>query len=221
MFNFIKKLFGKAEKQLPKEFTQQEHEAYYELKYKGLENVLGTMHNMVGHAIIPFSVGGAVDMYYFPNHIKGTGFATMELLEPDGSGPLPNRLGTYELVAFTKHVININEDEETPFNLIERKICGIFTNIGLFSTQAVLNPNETCEVPNGENEENACLIFDLYKPNNVDFKIGDKKHHLLLCIQVFRTEMDYSRANGSEKLLDKLKQAGHYPYSDLDRKPVV
>jgi hypothetical protein len=221
MFNFLKKLFGKAEKQQPKEFTQQEHEVYHELKTKGLENVLGTMHNMVGHAIIPFSIGGAVDMYYFPNHIKGTGFATMELLEPDGSGPLPNRIGTYELVAFTKHDTNINEDAQTPFNLIERKICGIFTKIGFFSTQAVLNPNETCEVPNGENEENSCLVFDLYKPDNKDFFIGEKKHHLLLCIQVFRTEMEYSRANGSEKLFEKLKQAGHYPYSDLDRKPVA
>jgi Suppressor of fused protein (SUFU) len=221
MFNFLKNLFGKAEKQQPKEFTQQEHEDYYELKTKGLENVLGTMHNMVGHAIIPFSIGGAVDMYYFPNHIKGTGFATMELLEPDGTGPLPNRIGTYELVAFTKHDINMNEDTQTPFNVIERKMCGIFTKIGIFSTQAVLNPNETCEVPNGENEENSCLVFDLYKPDNKDFKIGDKKHHLLLCIQVFRTEMEYSRANGSEKLLEKLKQAGHYPYSDLDRKPLA
>ena len=100
--SFFKKLFGKSDKPTPREFTEQEHELDYEQKSKGLENVLGKMHDLVGHAIIPFAVGGAVDMYYFPNHIKGTGFATMELLEPDGTGPLPNRLGTYELVAFTK-----------------------------------------------------------------------------------------------------------------------
>lgn len=50
------------------------------------------MHGIVGHAIIPFSIGGAVDMYYFTDHIKGTGFATMELLNPDGNGPKPNKL---------------------------------------------------------------------------------------------------------------------------------
>jgi hypothetical protein len=29
----------------------------------------------------------------------------MELLDPDGNGPKPNKLGTYELVAFTKEPI--------------------------------------------------------------------------------------------------------------------
>lgn len=219
--NFFKKLFGKPDKPEPKEFTEQEYELDYEQKTQGLEDILGKMHNLVGHAIIPFSVGGAVDMYYFPNHIKGTGFATMELLEPDGTGPLPNRLGTYELIAFTRHDYNDSEDSQTPFNLIERKICGIFTAIGFFSRQAVLNPNETCEIPNEEGEENTCLIFDLYQPDNKEFNIGGRKHHLLLCLHVFRSEMEFSRANGSEVLFKKLKDAGHYPYSDLDRQPVA
>jgi hypothetical protein len=221
MLKFIKKLLGKTDKPSGQKFTEQEYETDYELKSQGLENVLGKMHDLVGHAIIPFAVGGAVDMYYFPNHIKGTGFATMELLEPDGTGPLPNRLGTYELVAFTKHDYNNSEDVQTPFNLIERKVCGFFTTVGFFSRQAILNPNETCEVPNGEGKENTCLVFDLYEPGNKEFKIGNRKHHLLLCIEVFRSEMEFSRANGSKKLFDKLKQAGHYPYSDLDRQPVA
>jgi hypothetical protein len=216
--NILKKLFGKKGKQQPvKEFTEQEFETDYELKLQGLENVLGKMHNLVGHAIIPFEIGGAVDMYYFPNHIKGTGFATMELLAPDGSGTLPNRLGTYELVAFTQYDYDTSNDKDTqtPFELIERKIWGIFTAIGFYSRKAVLNPNETCEIPN--EEENTCIVFDNYK----EFKIGDRTHHLLLCIQLFRSEMEYAMKNGSEKLFDKLKQAGYYPYSDLDREPVV
>jgi hypothetical protein len=219
--NFFKKLFGKSGKTEPKEFTEQEYELDYERKTQGLEKVLGKIHDLVGHAIIPFSVGGTVDMYYFPNHIKGTGFATMELLEPDGSGPLANSLGTYELVAFTKHNYNNGEEDQTPFNLIERKICEIFTTIGFFSKEAVLNPNETCEVPNGEGEENTCLIFDLYEPQNKEFKIGDRKHHLLLCLQIFRSEMNFAIENGSEELFKKLKSAGYYPYSDLDREPVI
>lgn len=179
------------------------------------------MHNLVGHAIIPFAIGGAVDMYYFPNHIKGTGFATMELLDPDGNGPLKNRIGTYELVAFTKHDYNTNEETQTPFNLIERKACGFLTSIGMFSSQAVLNPKETIEVPNGDNEENTCLIFDLYEPGGKKFKIGNREHHLLLCMQVFRSEMDFARQNGSDKLFELFKEKGIYPYSDLDREPII
>ena len=208
---FLNRLFGKKETPIEKEFTEEEHEKDYELKSEGLENVLGKMHNFVGHAIIPFAVGGAVDMYYFPNHIKGTGFATMELLDPDGNGPKKNRIGTYELVAFTKYNYNTSEETQTPFNLIERKACGFLTAIGMFSSQAVLNPKETIEVPNGENEENTCLVLDLYEPNGMKFKIGNREHHLLLCMQIFRSEMDFARQNGSDELFKILKEKEIYP----------
>jgi hypothetical protein len=221
--SFFKKIFGGDKKKEPisePEFSQEQYDKDYEEKEKGLEVVLGKMYGMVGHAIIPFEVGGAVDMYYFPNHIQGTGFATMELLDPKGNGPKPNRLGTYELVAFTKELYNESEKSPTAFNLIERRVCGIFTTIGNYSFQAVLNPNETCEVPT-DGEENRCLVFDNYQPDNKQFKIGDRNHHLLLCLEVFRSEMEFARQNGSEELFNKLKAAGHYPYSDLEREPVA
>ncbi|MES1216378.1 MAG: hypothetical protein ABUT20_12755 [Bacteroidota bacterium] len=221
--SFFKKLFGRKNKELPiseSEFSQEQYDKDYEEKEKGLEAVLGKMYGMVGHAIIPFAVGGAVDMYYFPNHIQGTGFATMELLDPNGDGPKPNRLGTYELVAFTKEPYNENEKTPTAFNLIERRVCGIFTTIGNYSFQAILNPNETCEIPT-DDEDNKCLVFDNYQPSNKEFVIGNRKHHLLLCLEVFRSEMEFARENGSKMLFDKLKVAGHYPYSDLNREPVV
>jgi hypothetical protein len=97
----------------------------------------------------------------------------------------------------------------------------LFTTIGFYSREVVLNPYETCEVPTGNGEENICLVLDLYAPDNKKFIIGDRQHHLLLCLQIFRSEMDFARENGSEELIKKLKQAGHYPYSDLDRHPVV
>jgi len=221
--SFFKKLFNGRKKKEPMtepEFSQEQYDKDYEEKEKGLEAVLGKMYSIVGHAIIPFEVGGAVDMYYFPNHIQGTGFATMELLNPNGNGPKPNRIGTYELVAFTKEPYNENEKTQTAFNLIERRVCGIFTTIGNYSSQAVLNPNETCEVPT-DGEENRCLVFDNYQPDNKEFKIGERKHHLLLCLEIFRSEMEFARKKGSKELLDKLKAIGHYPYSDLDREPIA
>lgn len=204
------------------EFAEEEYNQHYESKQTSLEQILGPMHDLVGHAIIPFQVGGAVDMYYFPNGIKGTGFATMELIEPDGTGPKPNRIGTYELVAFTKIPIPPTEEEKEdhPFNKIERRMCGILTTTGLYSYEAVLNPGETCEVPGGEGEPNQCLMFDEYAPDGKSFEINGTKHCLLLCLEVFRSEMEYAMENGSTAVLKKLKEAGHYPYSDLDREPV-
>jgi hypothetical protein len=206
-----------------KEFSDAEFRQYSEAKEKALEKVLGPMDKMVGHAIIPFEVGGPVDMYYFPSGIAGTGFATMELIEPDGTGPKPNRIGTYELVAFTKLKMppeDTKRDDEDPFTKVERRMCGILTMVGRYAYDAVLNPGETCEVPGKEGEPTKCLIFDEYQKNGVPFEIEGKKHCLLLCMEVFRSEMEYAMKNGSAPVLRKLKEKGHYPYSDLDREPV-
>jgi|SRR6185503_6121962 len=227
--NFFKKLFGKTqtkEANANQEFSEEQYLKYIKLKEQGLENLLGKMHSTVGHAIISFYVGGAVDMYYFPNHIPGTGFATMELLEPSGNQPKANKLGTYELVAFTKEQLEVIEPlgaikaHGTPYSIIERRICGIFTRIGNYSFEAILNPGETCELPQNEGKK-ICLIFDNYDPDGKGFFIGETKHHLLLCMEIFESEMEYSRANGSNKLLGLLKEQGYYPYSDLDREPVA
>lgn len=221
--SFFKKIFGKKKKEetiVERQFSAEQYDKDYEEKEKGLEAVLGKIHTMVGHAIIPFDAGGTMDMYYFLNHIPGTGFATMELLDPAGNGPKPNRLGTYELVAFTKEPYNENEQTQTAFNLIERHLCRIFTRVGNYSFQAVLNPNETCEIP-VDGKENICMIFDNYQPAGKEFRVGDRKHHLLLCLEVFRSEMEFARENGSITLIELLKEKGYYPYSDLDREAVV
>jgi len=215
---FFSRLFGK--KETPKEFTEEEWNNCYDDKQKGLENVLGKMHDMVGHAIIPFDVGGTLDMYYFIDGIPGTGFATMELVQPDGSGPIPNKLGTYELVSFTK-VAYDSSSADTPFNSIQGRLNGIMTGIAHYASQAKLEPKETAELPAEEGQPNYCLLFDDYKPNGKEFKIGDRSHGLLLVMEVFKDEMDFAMENGTDKLLEKLKAKGHYPYSDLNRASVL
>ena len=218
MFDAIKRLFGKEGRR--PQSTDEQYEQHGEREKHAMEKILGTMHYYVGHALIPFQIGGAVDMYYFPNAVDGTGFATMELIEPDGTGPRPSRIGTYELVAFTKHKIGDKADKEA-FEKIERRMCGIFTTLGRYSYEAELNPRETVEVPAGKDEPYYCLILDEYKKTGVDFVIEQSKHGLLLVVEVFRSEMEYAMKNGSQVVLDKLKERGHYPYSDLDREPVV
>ena len=64
------------------------------------------------------------------------------------------------------------------------------------------------------------MVFDEYQKDGLRFDIGGKRHCLLLCIEVFPSEMKHAMENGSASLLRKLKAAGHYPYSDLDREPV-
>lgn len=209
----------KNEENLPQE-QETGFDKFYELKKKGLEQVLGEMHGIVGHSVIPFAVGGNVDMYYFCNHIPGTGFATLELLNDDGTGALPNCLGRYELVAFTRNPFSHQQDAMTAFNDIDRRFCQIFTIMGEYAKEAVLNPGETCELPS-DNGQSVYLIFDQYQPADSRFMVGESEHHLLLCLEIFQSEMEFSRKNGSVALFNRLKEAGHYPYSDLNRLPVI
>lgn len=213
--SFLKKIFAKKSKT----WTDKELEEFYQEKDKVMSEILGKQTPTVGHAIIGFQVGGAVDMYYYHYKNGGTLFATQELINPTGDNPIPNRNGLYELVALTKQEFQSDEIGEGKFGKIERRFCGIFTGIGNFSFQAKLEPGETCELPvNGE--PNRCLIFDDYITEK-DFQVANTKYGFLLIIEVFREELDFARLNGTNKLIAKLKSAGHYPYSDLDRESVI
>lgn len=215
--SFLKNLFGGNKDEESKEIlAQKQQELHDQLKQTGLENILGTMHDRVMHAVIPFEVGGAVDLYYFLNHIEGTGIATMELITLGDKKSLPNKLGSYELVAFTKEKYNQDDENPNQFNEMENRIFGMFSIVGHYSFQAVLNPKDTCEF-----EEGSYLIFDNYEPENKKFKIGEEEHHLLLCMEIFASEMRFARENGGETLLNMLKLAGHYPYSDMNRLPII
>jgi len=229
MFKWIKRIlpFGK------KEFTPEELEALYEAEEKGLEKILGPIDDVVGHALIPFQVGGAVDMYYFSKHLPGTVFATIELINPDGTGPKPNRIGTYELMTCTKLKRNpesketyqernkrVGEGRLTPFEEMECRMKGIMTSIGFYSFDAVIQPGETAELPLDDNET-VPLVFDEYSTPENPFQINGKRHGLLLIMEIFPSELEYARNNGSGALFEKLKAQGVYPYSDLDRQPVI
>ena len=218
-FAFLKKRKNKPE------FTDEEYDKSYEDKKNALEKILGPMHELVGHAIIGFQIGGPLDMYYFNKGIPGTGFASMELIEPDGSGPKSNRIGTYEIVAFTKlektdHKHGDKYDENSPFDKIELRLRSIMTTMANYSYNCALNPCETGEIPGDDGEPNTCLIFDDYTPDGKQFEINEKRHCLLLCMEVHPSEMHYARENGTAKVIQMLKDAGHYPYSDLDRPAV-
>ena len=145
----------------------------------------------------------------------------MELIEPDGSGPKPSRIGTYELVACTKIRIDDKKSKKL-FDAIEFHICKILTSVAHLSYYEKLNPLDTCEVPADTDDKRFwSLVFDEWKSQSNEFRIGPKKHGLLLCIEIFRSEMEFAIQNDSQELLDRLKEKGYYPYSDLNRESVV
>ena len=172
---------------------------------------------MVG--IIPYAIGGGLDLYYFPNGIEGTAVATKELSEIPGEGSSNDVFDFYELVMFTRLPISLDDaqNESTAFGQVHGSINAILNSIASYSAQATLNPHETCEFPEDfERIGGKCLIFDAYGSDEDHSEFG-----LLLVMEIHRSEMDFARKNGGEKLIAKLKKAGVYPYSDMDRSAVV
>jgi hypothetical protein len=201
------------------DFSQELDDAWYERKTEMMVAELGPEHDMVMHAIIPYAIGGGLDLYYFPSGIPGTAIATKELSEASGEGSSNEIAETYELVMFTRHALNLDDahNAETPFGAAHANINLLLNYIAPYSAEATLNPYETCEFPEEmEDVGGKCLIFDAYGSGETLPEFG-----LLAIIEIFRSEMEYAREHGGEMLLEKLKAAGHYPYSDLDREPVV
>ena len=221
MFNRLRKLFGEGKEQPAREVDPKAAEEWYGHKSKLMEEILGPEHDMVMHAIIPYAVGGTLDLYYFPKGVTGTAVATKELSELPNQGPSNREYSCYELAMFTRHPLNLDEaqDMKTAFGRAHSNINQVLNYLARYSAMATLNPNETCEFPaDFEKVGGKCLVFDGYGSRS------DEKTRclgILAIIEVFRPEMDYAREHGGAALIAKLKEAGHYPYSDLERKPVV
>ncbi len=192
---------------------------WYETKTDMMVAILGAEHDIVMHALIPYCVGGGLDLYYFPNGATGTAIATKELCELPGEGSANDDFDNYELVMFTRHRISLDDanDRNTLFGAAHYSINAILSCIAPYSSQAKLNPKETCEFPKDTEELGGrCIVFDAFKPLK-----GHNRFGLLLILEIYRSEMNFARENGGQQLIDKLSASGYYPYSDLDRPPVA
>lgn len=63
-----------------------------------------------------------------------------------------------------------------------------------------------------------CLIFDAYNSPGSE---QARCFGVLVIIELHGSEMDFARSAGGAPLIQRLKAAGHYPCSDLDRDPVA
>lgn len=194
---------------------EERYEKWYYEKTERMVEILGEEYDQVMHALFPYDVGGALDLYYFPYDIEGTGIATKELSGAPGEGPSNEIFGDYELVMFTRQTIDLDaiQDVNSDFGSIHKSISFILNRTARYSEIETINSKETCEIPPRDDQsESTFIILDDYKNDREQPFFG-----LLLVMQIFRSEMEYARLHGGRDLIDKLKRAKAYPYSDLNR----
>lgn len=207
-------------------------DALYNAKLAAFESRLGKSADEVMAAIIGWGMGGPVDLWIFPNHSTGTFFTTMQLAVPgDRNGQLRNSMGRFELAAATRHAVERSpepqddqEPQERQFTAFEQAMFDIRTmlsNIAYYSFDAVLEPNETGELPADNDEDSIYLVMDSLIGADDPVQVNGEGIGILMCIRVHQSELEFARESGTTKLIKRLKEAGHYPYSDLDRQPVA
>lgn len=219
----FKKFFGNKDDK-DKEEQAARYKLWNDQKSAAMEGILGKEYDKVMHAVIPYFVGGSLDLYYYPYSIPGTGIATKELIDEFGKGPRSKTFQTYELVMFTRETIDLAgaKDETTAFGKANSNINSIMNLIARYSAEATLNPGETIEFPaDMERVGGKCLILDSYDPKGTGFHFVNKTFGLMLIMEIFKSEMEWAMSNGGTNLISKLKGAGIYPYSDLNRNPIL
>lgn len=221
MFDRLKRLFTRAPKFTPEDEAAHEAaaEAFNTAKEASLERVLGEMEEHVIHAIIPFFLGGGLDLYPFKRHIPGTIYVTQELIHWHKDGrPKPSRKGYYELaIAFRDEAPAAADQLPASATIASR----VLNPIGRYTSMKSLNSGDTAEVPGDEGEPNSCVVFDLLDLHGKSFQVADETFDIMLVIPVHPSELAFARAKGTPTLIERLKARGYYPYADLDRPPVA
>jgi len=234
------------------DFTDDERERGNQRLERLLDEILGPVEPFMIHSIIPFCLGGALDLHYYArSRFGGTFFASWELTAPEFL-PSNRSLDAFELAIATRLTVKSQPDEtpaetkkpgffkrlfsvKSPEEKKRDDLHRVLTNLAFYvcSDGVEVNGYDTLEFPqdfDGKQLAGRCFIFDelpaagpVPVPTSPDERspLDGKRFGVLLALEVFREEMDWAREQGTEKLVERLQAAGAYPFSDLDREPVV
>ncbi len=206
-------LFGKKE---TKNEAAAADEAFDTGKEEALGRVLGPHDDQVLHAIIPFAIGGTLDLYPFSSCIPGTVYVTQELIgRTKADRPKRGTDGYFELAMCRK--MPASEDSEDGIGLVSQML----NPVARYSFMAQLGPMQTAELPTEKDDQTQPVFFYNFKPKGAPFSFAGEDFCLLLCVTIFHFELAFARKSNVEALVKLLQQAGEFPYSTLERDPVV
>jgi hypothetical protein len=177
-------------------------QAWWDDRMTALEELLGPSDPNVMHSWIPLGLGGRADVITFRPPKMGVTYVTADLI---GSEQPESSLGQYELM-----ICQGDDSQEWAPHLISQ--------LAAYTLEVPLQPWDTMTIspaiPDGSN-----IVDALFVPF-AEFEVRSTKCGLLLVLGLTQPELDYCAVD-CDPVIDKLKEAGEYPFTTLDRQSVM
>jgi len=179
--------------------TEDDWKEVWDARANALEKVFGPAHAQVFHAAHPFALGGQADVMAFLHHLKGVVYVTAEL-----TGRPESCYADYELM-----ICHRSPKDWGP-NVISR--------LAPYTQQAYIGAGESMDIDSVTPAESRikAFLFDTYG----QFSLFAQENELRLCIGITKTELQFRKLHGPERLLEELKRQSIYPFTDLERDSV-
>ena len=95
----------------------------------------------------------------------------------------------------------------------------LLSRLAYTTVESTLNPGDTLDITSGAMDSSTLAALLLVE--HARFKVLDCNAGLLLCVGITADELAFVRVHGHTELLNKLKSAGVYPYTEPFRKSVL
>ncbi len=187
--------------------TAEEWQRVWDARVEALQGILGECDGTVYHTPAPMHHEGYADVLRFRHHVDGVTYVTCDLI--GNRRQAPNNWGNYELMICTR------EDCVWAPAMLSR--------LAKYTHDAAVHVGDTMDLggPIAPGSSISALLFTLPDPQKPTFDVLGKPASIMLCLGITAEEFVVCKDHNSKIILRMLKEHGHSPYTDLQRKSMT
>jgi hypothetical protein len=165
--------------------------------------LFGPSDGMVLHALIPLFLGGQADVLTFPSFPGGIAYVTEDLVEFSDDHSESHRAQQIALCVREPSTILANA----------------LSSLGKYFYENLVNEGDTIGL--GDDQPHDVSIRALIVWTYAHMTLRGRQIPIRMLTGITQDELDYRWTHGPHALIDKLRQARVYPFTDLHRRSVL